>query len=246
MHRPRGCRSRCRRRPRPLPTGASGAGCGRGGNDVGSSWYGERRCPAAAPGLTGSVAEGYVEHVFGELVRVREQLVLLAAQPAAGLGRQDLQAALVELRAVTGLAAGLTAALAHDLGLRGAAVVVDRAAGTQVEVEPPPGWAGPWRPTGVPCGRCCAAAAAWTCSPRPGPRCWPARSRWSRPTRSPCCVRSCRWRHPTTRSGSCCGPRTAGRHRGTWRCCRSRSGTAPTPTAAPTPSRSATTPGTCA
>jgi len=73
--------------------------------------------------------------VFGELVRVREQLVLLAAQPAAGLGRQDLQAALVELRAVTGLAAGLTAALAHDLGLRGAAVVVDRAAGTQVEVE---------------------------------------------------------------------------------------------------------------
>ena len=68
-------------------------------------------------------------------MRVREQLALLASQPPAGLGQQDLQAALVELRAVTGLAAGLTAALAHDLGLRGAAVVVDRAAGTQVEVE---------------------------------------------------------------------------------------------------------------
>ena len=177
---------------------------------------------------------------------VRERLVLLAAQPAAGLGQQDLQAALVELRAVTGLAAGLTAALAHDLGLRGAAVVVDRAAGTQVEVEAA-GWLGRTLAADRGAVRAVlrrgrrldllagtrAALLAGTVTVEqadaiavlrhaPGPR------------------------HPTTRSGSCCGPRTAGRHRGTWRCCRSRSGTAPTPTAAPTPSRSATTPGTCA
>jgi len=50
-----------------------------------------------------------------------------------------LQSALGELHALAGLVAGLVAGLAHDLDLRGAAVVLDPEDGTSVEVE-----AGAW------------------------------------------------------------------------------------------------------
>ncbi len=77
--------------------------------------------------------------MFEELVGIREQLTRLTDQPASRLGQAELQSALGELHATAGLVAGLVAGLAHDLDLRGAAIMLDPETGASTEVE-----AGAW------------------------------------------------------------------------------------------------------
>jgi len=70
--------------------------------------------------LTAQWSGGSIEHVSEELVRVRERLRALGAEPVERLSQQQLQASLLAVQELTAMTAAYGAALAAELSLRGA------------------------------------------------------------------------------------------------------------------------------